>query len=123
MRSVTLAPLSMVPFLLPRSRKAQPSPSRSIARCWRESPVSSGNGRSAALERPSEIRSASRGMNRFWPSGERIWSSFIELGGSLYYAMRAKPLPKIAGKLSQDFGEGVDGFDALVAADVIVGDG
>ena len=32
-RSAMRVPLSIVPFLLPRSRIAQPSPSRSMARC------------------------------------------------------------------------------------------
>src|SRR5882757_2883908 len=76
-RPESRTPFTIVPFLLPRSRIAQPSPSRSMQRCCRESPPSSGKLSSAAADRPSDSRSPSSGTLRLLPSGERIWSSFI----------------------------------------------
>src|ERR1019366_2486141 len=67
--------LTKVPFLLPRSRTVQSSPSGSNAKCWRERPASSGKQSSAALERPMDRRAPVSGMLFFCPSGPWTTSS------------------------------------------------
>src|SRR5450759_835825 len=82
--------LTKVPFLLPRSCTVQSSPSGSNAKCWRESPASSGKQSSAALERPIDRRAPVSGTVFISPSGHWMRSSrdmvrSSELGISIHY--------------------------------------
>src|ERR1035437_9944681 len=67
--------LTEVPFLLPMSCTVQSSPSGSNAKCWRESPASSGKQSSAALERPIDRRAPVSGTVFISPSGHWMRSS------------------------------------------------
>src|SRR5450759_3981575 len=85
--------LTKVPFLLPRSCTVQSSPSGSNAKCWRESPASSGKQSSAALERPIDRRVPESGTLFICPSGHWTRSSrdmvrSSELAISLHYRRR-----------------------------------
>src|SRR6185312_15424065 len=117
--SVVLAvrgwPLRVVPFLLPRSTAVHASPSRSNSVCWRDRPESLGKLSSAVAERPRQSRSPASGTIWLFPSGERIWSSFIRSVSVLWQGSA-----RAASGRSQDRGQFRYGNCALLTGHVAV---